>query len=115
VHSTGARDRPDRHVGEHVGVHPGPRPTGFADDVDAAAAVGLSLESFTYLTEQQFEPGQLAELIALEPEVRAFVLRVLGDAVTEDDWRWFNERDDCKAVAAWMLQLPGLRVEPEQG
>ena len=60
-------------------MHTGPRSDGFADDVEAAAAVGLSLESFTDLTEQLLEPGQLADLIALEPRLRGFVLRVLAD------------------------------------
>jgi len=96
-------------------VHTGPRPDGFADDVDAAAAVGLSLESFTYLTEQLLEPGQLADLIGLEPELRSFVLRVIANTATEEEWRWFNRRDDCKAVAAWMLELPALRAEPPPG
>ena len=93
----------------------GPRPDGFAEDVDAAAAIGLSLESFTYLTERLLEPGQLADLIELPPRLRSFVLRVLAGDATEDEWRWFNERDDCKAVAAWMLELPTLRVGPPPG
>ena len=96
-------------------MHTGPRPDGFSDDLEAAAAVGLSLESFTYLTEQVLEPGQLAALIGLAPTLRSFVLRVLADEATEDEWRWFNQRDDCKAVAAWMLELPGLRVRPPPG
>ncbi len=93
----------------------GPRPDGFADDVAAASAIGLSLESFTYLTEELLEPGQLADLVALEPALRSFVLRVLADEATEDEWRWFNDRDDCKAVATWMLELPSLRVGPPPG
>ena len=93
----------------------GPRPDGFAEDLEAAAAIGLSLESFTYLTEHQLGPGQLADLIALDPQVRSFVLHVLADAATDEDWRWFNERADCKAIAAWMLELPALRVDAPPG
>ena len=90
----------------------GPGADAFAQDLDAAAAAGLSLESFTYLTDHQFDPGQLAEFLALDPPLRRFVLGVLADEVNEEDWRWFDRRDDCKAVADWMLRLPALRPRP---
>jgi hypothetical protein len=86
---------------------------GFAADVDAAAAAGLSLETFTYLTSTQFGPGQLAQFVALDPELQRYVLRMLAGIATLEDDRWFNRRDDAKAVASWMLELPPFRHEPD--
>ena len=90
-----------------------PRANGFAADVDAAAAAGLSLDTFTYLTSTQFGPGQLAEFVALDPEVQRYVLRMLAGIATVEDDRWFNRRDDAKAVASWMLELPPFRHDPD--
>lgn len=81
----------------------------FGADIDAAAAAGLSLETFTHLTEQVFAPGQFAEFMQLDDELRAFVLRVVGGLAGREDYEWFDRRDDAKAVASWMLELPGLR------
>lgn len=92
---------------------PDPASLAFAADLEAAADAGLSLDTFTYLTSTQFGPGQLAEFMALERPVRVYVLRMLaGEATVEDD-RWFNTRDDAKAVASWMLELPAFRRDPD--
>lgn len=81
---------------------------GFAADVEAAAAAGLSLATFTHLTETEFHPGQLAEFLELDIEMRTFVLRVVAGLATRDDFAWFDTRDDAKSVAAWMLGLPAF-------
>ncbi len=86
-----------------------PPSSAFQADVDAAADAGLSLDTFTHLTEEVFAPGQLAEFMQLDHELRAFVLRVLGGLAGREDYEWFDRRDDAKAVASWMLELPGLR------
>lgn len=83
----------------------------FRADLDAAADAGLSLETFTHLTEEVFGPGQFAEFMQLDDELRAFVLRVLGGLAGREDYEWFDRRDDAKAVASWMLELPGLRPD----
>jgi len=85
----------------------------FEADVEAAAAAGLSVETFSYLTSTLFEAGQLAEFVALDPAVQRHVLRMLGGVATLEDDRWFNQRDDAKAVASWMLELPAFRHEPD--
>jgi hypothetical protein len=87
----------------------------FAADVEAAAAAGLSVESFSYLTSTLFDAGQLAEFVALDAELQRYVLRMLAGIATLDDDRWFNARDDAKAVASWMLELPAFRPEPDDG
>ncbi len=86
-----------------------PPPSAFQADVDAAADAGLSLDTFTHLTEELFAPGQLAEFMDLDVAMRTFVLRVLGGLAGRADYEWFDRRDDAKAVANWMLELPGLR------
>lgn len=88
-----------------------PRTEAFAADLDAAAAAGLSLDSFEHLTAEQFGPGQLAEFLELDAEMRNFVMRVLGGLAGQADYDWFNGRDDAKAVAHWMLTLPGIRAQ----
>ncbi len=88
-------------------------PQGFAADVDAAAAAGLSLDTFAYLTSTQFGPGQLAEFLALDGEMQRYVLRMLAGIATLEEDRWFNRRDDAKAVASWMLELPRFRHDPD--
>lgn len=82
---------------------------GFAADVDAAATAGLGLDTFTYLTDEHFGPGQLAEFLQLDPQMQSFVMRVLGGLAGPADDAWFHRRDDAKAVAAWMLELPAFR------
>jgi hypothetical protein len=89
-----------------------PHPGAFEADVEAAAAAGLSLETFVHLTEEQFAPGQLAEFMQLDLPMRTFVLRVLGGLAGPSDYEWFDRRDDAKAVAAWMLELPAFRRHP---
>ena len=81
----------------------------FQADLDAAAQAALSLDTFTHLTEEVFAPGQFAEFMQLDVELRAFVLRVLGGLAGREDYEWFDQRNDAKAVASWMLELPGLR------
>ncbi len=90
-----------------------PTASGFAADVDAAAAAGLSLDTFTYLTSTQFGPGQLAEFVALDADLQRYVLRMLAGIATVEDDRWFNRRDDAKAVASWMLELPPFRHDAD--
>ena len=94
---------------------PDPASTAFAADLDAAAEAGLSLDTFTYLTSTQFGPGQLAEFMSLDRPVQVYVLRMLAGEATPEDDRWFNTRDDAKAVASWMLELPAFRHELEDG
>lgn len=90
-----------------------PASEAFASDLDAAAAAGLSLDAFDYLTSTQFGPGQFAEFMRLERPVQAYVLRMLAGEATRDDDEWFNSRDDAKSVASWMLELPAFRHEPD--
>jgi len=85
-----------------------PRTDGFAADLDAAADAGLSIDAFSYLT-TQFDPGQFADFMALDPAMQCFVLRVLGGLAAIDDYDWFYEQDGASAVAAWMLELPAFR------
>ena len=86
----------------------------FAADVDAAAAAGISLETFDHLTSEHFDPGQFAEFMALDAEMQRFVLRVLGGLAGPADYGWLDTRDDAKAVASWMLELPGIRPDPPE-
>lgn len=88
---------------------------GFAEDLAAAASTGLGLDTFAYLTTEQFDPGQLADFLQLDPEAQSFVLRVLGGLAGATDYARFDRRDDAKAVAAWMLELPALRRERPDG
>lgn len=85
-----------------------PATGGFEADLEAAASAGLSLESFTHLTDEQFLPGQLAEFVALDASMQRFVMRVLGGLAGSADYEWFDTRDDAKAVASWMLELPAF-------
>ncbi len=84
---------------------------GFAADLDAAADAGLGLDTFTYLTAEQFGPGQLAEFLQMDLDMRTFVMRVLGGLAGPADYAWFDRRDDARTVAAWMLDLPPLRPD----
>lgn len=81
----------------------------FAADLEAAASAGIGLDTFEHLTSEQFLPGQFAEFMALDHDAQRFVLRVLGGLAGSSDYEWFDTRDDAKAIANWMLDLPGLR------
>ncbi|CAN5686787.1 hypothetical protein BH10ACT3_BH10ACT3_18520 [soil metagenome] len=84
------------------------RSAGFAEDLEAAAQAGISMETFELLASTQFDPGQFAEFMTLDAPLRAFVMRVLGGLDDPSDWAWFNERPDAAAVALWMFGLPGF-------
>ncbi len=89
---------------------------GFAADLDAAAGAGLGLDTFTYLTAEQFGPGQLAEFLQMDLDMRAFVMRVLGGLAGPADYAWFDRRDDalgCRSLDARPTTAAHRRSGPE--
>ena len=72
-------------------------------DLEAMAHLGWGPDRWNDLGLR--EPGQLAEYVSLDREMRIYVLKVLGGDATELDHAWFSEQPNSQPVAEWMLGL----------
>ncbi len=77
----------------------------FEDDLTEMSRLGLGPETVDRMSSAGFTPGALAEFMALAPETRRLVLRLL-DHPTDADFAELEANPTSKGLAAWLLTLP---------
>lgn len=85
----------------------------FADDLDAAAALGWGPEALDKLASSGVDPGVFATFRSFDPETRALVVRLL-DSPTEADFAELDSLPHGTALAQWLLTLPAYRDAPDE-
>lgn len=82
-----------------------------SDDLEVVADLRLGMDALDRMGHMAMPEGALATFMALEPETRDLVLRLLGafGSPSEADYQELHEHPAGQSIAQWLLTLPAYR------